>query len=78
MRVHPISLALRYLKGQRQFRGAPYFGNSPFDSEAEAVAELRKLTGQDFGADAARWGQWLRANRRVYYASSQDKSDESK
>jgi hypothetical protein len=70
MRVHPISLALRYLKGQRSFRRAPYHGRSPFDSDVEAIAVLRKLTGQDFGSDATRWSQWLRANRRAYYAKA--------
>jgi translation initiation factor IF-1 len=33
---------------------------------------LRRLTGQDFGADAARWGEWLRANRWVYHAPPDD------
>ena len=66
MRVHPISLALRYLKGQRTTRAAPYYGRPLFDGVDEAVAVLRRATGQDFGTDAARWGQWLRQNRRVY------------
>ena len=72
MRIHPISLALRYLKGQRTLRGAPYFGRPLFDSPEEAVARLRQFTGQDFGTDAAAWGEWLRRNRWVYYAGSQD------
>jgi hypothetical protein len=67
LRVHPISLALRYLKGQRSFRGAPHYGAAPFASEEEAAQILRKLTGQDFGTDARRWGEWLRKNRRVYH-----------
>jgi hypothetical protein len=70
MRVHPISLALRYLKGQRTLRAAPYHGRALFESEAEAVATLRQFTGRDFGTDAAAWGKWLRANRSVYKRSS--------
>jgi len=61
MRVHPISLALQYLKGRRSLHGKVIY-----TSEAEAVAVLRKLTGQDFGTDAKRWGEWLRRNRGVY------------
>jgi len=34
--------------------------------------ELRRLTGQDFGTEAATWGEWLRRNRWVYYASPDD------
>jgi len=33
---------------------------------------LRRLTGQDFGMDAAKWGEWLQANRWVYYARPDD------
>ena len=68
MRVHPISLALQYLKGRRKLRG----GRVAFTNEDEAVATLRMFTGQDFGMDANRWGAWLRQNRWVYYASSDD------
>jgi hypothetical protein len=67
MRIHPISLALHYLKGRRTRRGAPFYGRPTFDSEADAVHLLRKCTGQDFGTDATRWGEWLRKNRWVYY-----------
>ena len=69
MRIHPISLALRYLKGHRTMRPAPFYGGQTFDSTEDAVKILRQLTGQDFGQDAKRWGQWLRKNRRVYYGS---------
>jgi hypothetical protein len=69
MRIHPISLALGYLKGHRTRRAAPYYGNLVFDSDADAVRVLRLFTGQDFGSDAKAWGQWLRRNRAVYYRS---------
>lgn len=61
MRVHPISLALQYLKGRRSFHG-----RTPFRDTDHAIATLRRLTGQNFGVDAAAWGVWLRNNRRVY------------
>jgi hypothetical protein len=69
VRVHPIPLALRYLKGQKTIRDAPYYGNSLFGSTAEAAAALRRFTGQDFGTDARLWGEWLRKNRWVYYGA---------
>jgi hypothetical protein len=72
VRIHPISLALRFLKGQRTLRAAPFYGRPLFASPEEAAARLRQLTGQDFGADAAAWGEWLRANRWVYTAAPSD------
>jgi hypothetical protein len=69
MRVHSISLALRYLQGRRTIRAAPYYGKSPFSSDAEAAKVLRDCTGQDFGEDAKKWSEWLRKNRWVYYRS---------
>lgn len=66
MRLHPITLALRYPKGQRSFRAAPYHGNAPYLNDAEAVADLRRWTGQDFGTNAAAWGNWLRSHRSAY------------
>jgi hypothetical protein len=72
VRIHPISLALRYLKGRRTLRGAPFSGRPLFDGLDEAVARLRQLTGQDFGADPAAWGAWLRRNRWVYRARPDD------
>ena len=72
MRIHPISLALRYLKGQRTLRAAPYYGRPLFDNPEGAVARLRQFTGQDFGADAVAWGEWLRRNRWVYHADPDD------
>jgi hypothetical protein len=72
MRIHPISLALRYLQGRKTIRGAPYYGNPAFDSDAEAVAVLREFTGQNFGTEARKWSEWLRSNRRVYYQRPAD------
>lgn len=68
MRVHPISLALRYLQRKKHLRAAPYYGKSLFENETEAVELLREATGQDFGTDAERWGRWLQKNRRAYYS----------
>ncbi len=67
MRLHPISLALRYLKGQSSVRGRTVFA-----SEEAAVDCLRRLTGQDFGTDAVQWGEWLRRNRSVYRRGAAD------
>jgi hypothetical protein len=66
VRLHPISLALRALRGEHSLHGRP------LQAPADAVATLRRLTGQDFGTDAARWGEWLRANRWVYTARRDD------
>jgi hypothetical protein len=52
MRIHPISLALRYLKGQRTLRGAPFRGKPTFSGIESAMSTLRLFTEQDFGADA--------------------------
>lgn len=61
MRIHLLSLALRFLKGERTIHGRVVF-----ETEKEAVEVLRKGTGQDFGTDAEKWGAWLRQNRKVY------------
>lgn len=73
MRLHPISIALRYLKGQRTFHVAPFYGRPTFDNRQEAVARLRRLTGQDFGTDAKACGAWLRKNRWVYYSNPEER-----
>src|SRR5262245_15486248 len=67
LRIHPLSLVLRRLKGERTIHGRRIF-----DSRDQAAATLRELTGQDFGIDAAAWGAWLRQNRWVYYARHDD------
>jgi hypothetical protein len=72
MRVHPISLALRFLKGHRTMRAAPYYGAPLFSGDNEAVAVLRKFTGRYFGTNAIAWGNWLGRNRWVYHASADD------
>jgi hypothetical protein len=66
MRIHPISLALRSLRGERSLHGRL------LPAPTDAATTLRRLTGQDFGTDAARWGEWLRANRWVYTGGPDD------
>jgi hypothetical protein len=61
-----VSLALRYLKGQRTMRAAPFRGQPLYKSKADAAAVLRHFSGEDFGTDAVKWGAWLRKNRWVY------------
>ena len=67
MRVHPVSLAMRYLQGRKTMRGAPYYGNPLFGCEAEAASVLQRFTGQDFGMDVRHWSEWVSRNRWVYY-----------
>jgi len=69
MRLHPISLALQFIRGRRTFHD-----RRPFADEAEAVAVLRRLTGQDFGMDAEAWGTWLRNNRHAYRTGDRTES----
>jgi len=59
MRLSPFTLCLRALRGEKSIHGRP------LPDRAEAAALLRRLTGQNFGEDAAAWGLWLRANRRA-------------
>jgi hypothetical protein len=66
MRLHPISRALIALRGARSLYG------KPLPNAGEAAATLRFFTGQDFGTDAAAWGKWLRKNRWIYRAKSDD------
>jgi hypothetical protein len=67
MRVHPISLALQFLRGRKSWHGRRLF-----KCESEAIDVLKQRSGQDFGSDASAWGKWLRANRWVYHASPDD------
>ena len=68
MRFHPIALAMRYLRGKRTLRGAPYHGRPTFSSPAAAVEVLKQFTGQDFGTSTRRWSAWLRRNGHGQYA----------
>jgi hypothetical protein len=64
MRLRPLSLALRALRGQRSIHGRA------LPSPEEALDLLRRLTGQDFGEDAAAWGACLRDNQPAYRSGS--------
>jgi hypothetical protein len=61
MRLHPISVNLKILRGQKSI------GHRRLGSKEVALSSLRRWTGQDFGYDARRWGEWLRKNRGAYY-----------
>jgi hypothetical protein len=86
MRIHPVSLALQYLKGRRRIRAAPYYGASPFRDVRSAIRVLKLFTGQDFGTDTRKWSNWLRRNQADLYnrwvrprsRASQAKPDASK
>ena len=73
MRLLPTTLAIRYLKGRRTARGAPYYGRPCFSSTASAVRTLRDITGQNFGPDVRRWCAWLRENRPKLYREIREK-----
>lgn len=49
MRATMIQIALENLKG------TIHPDHRAFSSKEEALADLRKFTGQDFGADVAAW-----------------------
>lgn len=61
MRLPPHTLFLMALRGRRTVHGWP------LPSKEEAADALRKLTGQDFGADAELWAAWIKVNRRELY-----------
>jgi hypothetical protein len=63
VRLHPITIGLRALRGERSIHGRT------LPSAGEATALLKRLTGQDFGEDADAWRAWLRANRWEYTVS---------
>jgi hypothetical protein len=67
VRIHPITLALRYLRGRRTFRGAPFYGRPVFPHQAAAIRVLKDFTGQDFGTNTRRWSLWLRKNGFAQY-----------
>jgi hypothetical protein len=49
------------LKGRKTLHGRL------LPSKEEAVLGLRRITGQDFGMDAAQWMTWIKANRQKMY-----------
>jgi hypothetical protein len=66
-RMLPVTAALQFLKGRRTIDG-----KVPFDSVEQAVFVLRGYTGQDFGTNANRWGEWLAKHRGEYRRSADD------
>ena len=73
MRIHPISIALRRLKGEKTIHG-----RSVFATETDAAEALVRMTGQDFGTDPTKWGEWLRNNRWVYHHSPEQHNQQKK
>ena len=61
MRHLPHTIYLMVLKGKLTIRGRR------LPSKQDAAQALRKLTGQDFGQDAERWSEWIKANRKGLY-----------
>ena len=61
MRVSPLRTSVMILREQDPLL-------PPSDEEKQnAIAYLRKVTGQDFGFDADKWEAWLKANRSNEY-----------
>lgn len=58
-RLTPIKLCIANL------RGAFPRGAIGYLSEDKALAELKHLTGQDFGKDVQKWEEWLKKNPEV-------------
>jgi hypothetical protein len=61
MRYLPHTLCLLALRGRRSIHGRL------LPTPEEAARELRQLFGQDFGLDADKWVEWIRANRKGLY-----------
>ncbi len=61
MRLLPHTLCMMALRGRKTLHG---WALPPKD---DALAQLRRLTGQDFGDDAERWAAWLQQNRKSLY-----------
>jgi hypothetical protein len=63
MRFLPHSLCLMSLRGRNTLHGRK------LRSKEDALAQFRRITGQDFGYDADKWSTWLREN--IYRASDE-------
>ena len=55
-RMTPIELCIANLRGDFP----P--GAIGYQTEDEAITELKQRTGQDFGKDSAKWEKWLQEN----------------
>jgi hypothetical protein len=62
MRLLPHRIYLMGLQGRKTLHGRP------LPSKEDALAGLRRLTVQDFGADVEQWTNWLRSNWRRCYS----------
>jgi hypothetical protein len=60
MRILPISLALKVLKGQT------FGGRLKSVTKEQARTWLRNVSGLDFGYDAKAWSNWLKENRWAF------------
>jgi hypothetical protein len=69
MRLLPHTLCLMALRGRKTIHG------SPLPSKEDAIGQLRRLTGQDFGEDVERWAEWLKHNRKRFYSTGARTSD---
>jgi hypothetical protein len=66
MRYLPHQIYLMALRGRASLHGRS------LPSKEEALTQLRRLTGQDFGLDPAEWSAWIKANRKGLYRVDQE------
>lgn len=57
-RLAPLQLMIANIKNEIE----P--GRREYRTRAEAMALLKRLTGQDFGEDIGRWEKWVKQNPR--------------
>jgi hypothetical protein len=62
MRILPHRIYLMGLQGGKTLHGRS------LPSREDALAGLRRLTGEDFGEDVEQWASWLRHNWRKCYS----------
>jgi len=68
MKLLPHAIYLMSLQGRKTLRGRPLL------EKEEALAKLKRLTGQNFCADAEQWKNWLRHNWRKCYSREETAS----
>ncbi len=61
MRYRPHQIYLMALQGRESLHGRR------LPTKEEALHQLRRMTGQDFGHDPAAWSAWIKADRKGLY-----------
>lgn len=66
MRYLPHQIYLMALRGRESLHGRP------LPSKEEALARLRRMTGQDFGPDPEVWSAWIKTHRKGLYRPNEE------